>query len=183
MLKIFINGRRFIPRGGNWGFPESMLRYRAREYDIAVRYHRDMNFTMIRNWWDRSATTPSTTPATATASSCGRILARQPRRRSDPDDNDLFLRNVSDTILRIRNHPQWPLLRTQRRLPAQAAGRGHPKTAGRSAPRVALHLQFRRRRRQRPRSLPRHAAEVYFDRPPVKFHSEMGMPNIPRSRV
>ncbi|MBN2369862.1 MAG: discoidin domain-containing protein, partial [Vicinamibacteria bacterium] len=27
-LKIWINGRRFIGRGGNWGFPESMLRYR-----------------------------------------------------------------------------------------------------------------------------------------------------------
>src|ERR1035438_5662343 len=49
-LRIFINGRRFVARGGNWGFPESMLRYRAREYDAAVRYHRDMNFTMIRNW-------------------------------------------------------------------------------------------------------------------------------------
>ena len=49
-LRIWINGRRFIPRGGNWGFGESMLRYRAREYDAAVRYHRDMNFTMIRNW-------------------------------------------------------------------------------------------------------------------------------------
>ena len=49
-LRMWINGRRFIPRGGNWGFPESMLRYRAREYDIAVRYHKEMNFTMIRNW-------------------------------------------------------------------------------------------------------------------------------------
>ena len=27
-----------------------MLRYRAREYDAAVRYHKEMNFTMIRNW-------------------------------------------------------------------------------------------------------------------------------------
>ena len=27
-----------------------MLRYRAREYDAAVRYHKDMHFTMIRNW-------------------------------------------------------------------------------------------------------------------------------------
>ena len=27
-----------------------MLRYRAREYDAAVRYHQEMNFTMIRNW-------------------------------------------------------------------------------------------------------------------------------------
>ncbi len=28
-LKIFVNGRRFIARGGNWGFSESMLRYRS----------------------------------------------------------------------------------------------------------------------------------------------------------
>ena len=49
-LRLFINGRRFIASGGNWGFGESMLRYRAREYDAAVRYHREMNFTMIRNW-------------------------------------------------------------------------------------------------------------------------------------
>ena len=50
VLKIWINGRRFIPRGGNWGFPESMLRYRAREYNTALRYHRDQHFNMIRNW-------------------------------------------------------------------------------------------------------------------------------------
>ena len=25
-LKIFVNGRRLIARGGNWGFGESMLR-------------------------------------------------------------------------------------------------------------------------------------------------------------
>ena len=49
-LKIYVNGRRLVPKGGNWGFSESMLRYRAREFDAAVRYHRDMNFTMIRNW-------------------------------------------------------------------------------------------------------------------------------------
>ena len=50
VLKIWINGRRFIARGGNWGFPESMLRYRSREYDVAMRYHRDEHFNMIRNW-------------------------------------------------------------------------------------------------------------------------------------
>ena len=49
-LKIFVNGKRLVPFGGNWGFGEDMLRYRGREYDIAVRYHKDMNFTMIRNW-------------------------------------------------------------------------------------------------------------------------------------
>jgi hypothetical protein len=30
-LKIWVNGKRFIARGGNWGFSESNLRYRSRE--------------------------------------------------------------------------------------------------------------------------------------------------------
>ena len=34
----------------SWGFGESNLSYRGREYDIAVAYHADMNFTMMRNW-------------------------------------------------------------------------------------------------------------------------------------
>lgn len=40
---------RLIPRGGNWGFSEFLLCYRAREYDEAKRYQRDMGFNMIRN--------------------------------------------------------------------------------------------------------------------------------------
>ena len=49
-LKLYANGRRVVPLGGNWGFSENNLNYRGREYDIAVKYHRDMNFNMIRNW-------------------------------------------------------------------------------------------------------------------------------------
>ena len=49
-LSLYVNGRRFIGFGGNWGFPEMLLNYRGREYDIAVAYHADMNFTIIRNW-------------------------------------------------------------------------------------------------------------------------------------
>ena len=119
-LKIWINGRRFIPRGGNWGFSESMLRYRAREYDAAVRYHRDMHFTMIRNWVGQIG-------EDAFYEACDRhgIVVWQdfwlanPYDGPDPDDNDLFLRNVRDTVLRIRM-PSFhrPLLRAQRRLSA-----------------------------------------------------------------
>ena len=47
-LSLYVNGRRFIGFGGNWGFPEHLLNYRAREFDAAVKYHADMNFTMIR---------------------------------------------------------------------------------------------------------------------------------------
>jgi beta-galactosidase/beta-glucuronidase len=49
-LKLWVNGKRFIARGGNWGFSESNLRYRSREYDIAVRYQKESNLNILRNW-------------------------------------------------------------------------------------------------------------------------------------
>lgn len=48
--KIFVNGKRLIPLGGNWGFSEINLNYTAKDYDAAVRYHKEQNFNMIRNW-------------------------------------------------------------------------------------------------------------------------------------
>jgi hypothetical protein len=181
MLKIFINGRRFIPRGGNWGFPESMLRYRAREYDIAVRYHRDMNFTMIRNWVGQ-------TGDDAFYDACDRhgIVVWQdfwlanPADGPDPDDNDLFLRNVNDTILRIRNHPAMglycgrnegyppkPLEEGIRKLLADLDPGLHYISSSADDV-VSGHGPYR--------AMP---VKSYFDRAPAKFHSEMGMPNIP----
>ena len=105
-LRIWVNGRRLIARGGNWGFPESMLRYRAREYDVAVRYHQDMNFTMIRNWVGQ-------TGDDAFYDACDKygIVVWQdfwlanPVDGPNPDDNAMFLKNAEDYILRIRNHP------------------------------------------------------------------------------
>jgi hypothetical protein len=105
-LRIWINGRRFVARGGNWGFAESMLRYRAREYDAAVRYHREMNFTMIRNWVGQI-------PDDAFYEACDRhgVMVWQdfwlanPWDGPEPSDNDMFLKNAKDLVLRIRNHP------------------------------------------------------------------------------
>jgi hypothetical protein len=105
-LKIWINGRRFVGRGGNWGFPETNLRYRGREYDIAVGYHKDMNFTMIRNWVGQTGDEEF-------YEACDKhgIVVWQdfwlanPVDGPNPDDSDLFLRNVQDFVLRIRNHP------------------------------------------------------------------------------
>lgn len=110
VLKIWVNGRRFIARGGNWGFSESMLRYRSREYDIAVRYHKEMNFTMIRNWVGQTADD-------AFFEACDRhgIMVWQdfwlanPLDGPDPDDPGLFMRNAADFVGRIRNHPSLAL--------------------------------------------------------------------------
>jgi hypothetical protein len=106
ILSLYINGRRFIGRGGNWGFPESNLNYRGREYDIAVGYHADMNFTMIRNWVGQTGDDEF-------YEACDRhgVMVWQdfwlanPVDGPDPYDPEMFMDNAEDMIKRIRNHP------------------------------------------------------------------------------
>jgi hypothetical protein len=180
-LKLFINGRRFIPRGGNWGFSESMLRYRAREYDAALRYHREMNFTMIRNWVGQIGDN-------AFYEACDRhgIVVWQdfwlanPWDGPIPDDNALFLANARDTILRIRHHASIGLYCGRNEgYPPPALETGlrallaelHPGIhyIGSSADDVVSgHGPYR--------ALP---PTTYFQHADTKFHSEIGMPNIP----
>jgi hypothetical protein len=106
ILNMYINGRRFIGRGGNWGFPESNLNYRGREYDAAVAYHADMNFTMIRNWVGQTGDDEF-------FEACDRhgIMVWQdfwlanPADGPDPFNPAMFMANAYDVVKRIRNHP------------------------------------------------------------------------------
>jgi len=180
-LKIWINGRRFIGRGGNWGFPEANLRYRGREYDIAVRYHRDMNFTMIRNWVGQTGDEEF-------YEACDRhgIVVWQdfwlanPVDGPDPADNELFLRNAEDYVLRIRNHPSIGLYcgRNEGAPPKpiddgiRTILRGsHPGLhyiSDSAAGVVSGHGPYAAQ-----------TARFYFkNRATPRLHSEMGMPNI-----
>jgi hypothetical protein len=110
ILNIFINGRRFIARGGNWGFPESNLEYRGREYDIAVAYHADMNFNMIRNWVGQTGDDEF-------FEACDRhgvmiwqdFWLANPADGPDPDNPKMFIDNARDVIKRIRNHPSMAI--------------------------------------------------------------------------
>lgn len=110
ILSLYVNGRRFIGRGGNWGFPESNLEYRGREYDIAVALHADMNFTMIRNWVGQTGDDEF-------FEACDRhgIMIWQdfwlanPADGPDPNDPKLFMDNAADFVKRIRNHPSIAL--------------------------------------------------------------------------
>ena len=105
ILTLFINGRRFIGRGGNWGFGESNLNYRGREYDIAVAYHADMNFTMMRNWVGMIGDKEL-------YEACDRhgIMIWQdfwlanPADGPDPYYPELFIANAEDYVKRIRSH-------------------------------------------------------------------------------
>lgn len=105
-LKIYVNHRRFIPMGGNWGFSETNLNYRAREYDAAVKYHRDMNFNMIRNWVGQIGDKEF-------YDACDKyglmvwqdFWLANPWDGPDPTDETMFMTNAYDYVRRIRRHP------------------------------------------------------------------------------
>jgi hypothetical protein len=180
-LTLFVNGRRFVCRGGNWGFGESMLRYRAREYDVAVRYHREMNFTMIRNWVGQIGDE-------AFYEACDRhgVMVWQdfwlanPWDGLVPDDDALFLANARDFIKRHRNHASIGLYCGRNEgYPPKVLEKGLRKAL------ADLHpgIQYI------PSSAddvvsghgPYHALPLveYFRIADTKLHSEIGMPNIP----
>ena len=105
-LQIFVNGQRFVPLGGNWGFSENNLCYRGREYDAAVRYHREMNLNCIRNWVGQTGDREF-------YEACDRhgvmiwqdFWLANPVDGPNPDDDEMFLKNARDYVLRIRQHP------------------------------------------------------------------------------
>ena len=181
ILKMWINGRRFIARGGNWGFSESMLRYRSREYETAMRYHRDLHFNMIRNWVGMTDD-----EAFYDAADRNGIVIWQdfwlanPWDGPNPDDNDLFLANAKDYLLRIRNHaslglfcgrnegfPPQPIDDGLRGLVATLEPNSHYISSSADGP-VSGHGPYRVE-----------PLRYYFEHAPEKFHSEMGSPNVP----
>ncbi len=180
-LHMFINGRRFIARGGNWGFGESMLRFRAREFDVAVRYHRDMHFTMIRDWVGQIGDE-------SFYDACDKyglvvwqdFWLANPWDGPVPNDNALFLANSRDYVARIRRHAsvgiycgrnEWFPPKVLEVGIQQLLAELHPdiKYIGSSADGpVSGHGPY-------------HALSVpnYFRLADKKLHSEIGAPAIP----
>ncbi|MDE5561623.1 MAG: beta-glycosidase [Bacteroidaceae bacterium] len=180
-LQLFINGQRFVPLGGNWGFSENHLNYRGREYDIAVDYHRQMNCTMIRNWVGQTGDEEF-------YEACDRhgIMVWQDFWLANPVDgpnpyNDaMFLANATDYVRRIRRYPSIALF----------CGRneGYPPESLNDKLAELVH-QFSPGALYFPSSAddgvsghgPYRALPVkdYFEQQIGKLHSERGMPNVP----
>ncbi|MBM9504071.1 discoidin domain-containing protein [Actinacidiphila acididurans] len=102
-LKISVNGVRVFARGGNWGWDELLRRMPAERMDAAMRMHRDMNFTMIRNWVGSS----DREEFFAAADRYGLLIWNDfPNAWGmDPPDHDAFNTIARDTVLRYRIHP------------------------------------------------------------------------------
>jgi hypothetical protein len=180
-LRIYINGRRFIGRGGNWGFPEVLLRYRQREYDTAVKLHKDMNFTMIRNWVGQTGDDEF-------FDACDKygVMVWQdfwlanPVDGPNPDDAQLFLANAKDFILRLRNHPSIAIwVGRNEGDPPEPIETGLENLVGQLHPGMKYIPNSANRGVSGGGPYRIVPPKFYFQqRATTKLHSELGMPNI-----
>jgi hypothetical protein len=110
VLTIYVNGRRILCRGGNWGMDEGMLNCDRDGYDLRVRLHHDANLNMIRNWVGMVG-------QEAFYDACDRygILVwddfwlANPSDDPNPTDPAMFMANARDKIRRVRSHPSLAL--------------------------------------------------------------------------
>lgn len=104
VLHISINGVSVFIKGGNWGMSEYMLRARGKDYDTKVRFHKEMNFNMIRNWLG-STTDEEFYEA---CDKYGIMVWDDFWLNSNPNlpgDIHCFNENVIEKIKRFRTHP------------------------------------------------------------------------------
>ena len=180
-MKLCVNGTRIVCRGGNWGMDDALLRCTEEDYDIRVRFHRDLNFTMIRNWVGMVG-------AREFYEACDRygILVwddfwlANPVDGPDPEDEGMFLKNAEDKVRRVRRHPSVVLYcaRNEGYAPESLDKGLRELCAGEDGTRPYL-----------PHSAlglvsgfgPYHTAgpEYYFGHTYHTLHSERGMINIP----
>lgn len=101
---IHINGVPVFIKGANWGMSEYMLRCRGEEYDTKVRFHKEMNLNIIRNWLG-SVTDDEFYEA---CDKYGIMVWDDFWINSNPNlpyDLNVFNNNMMEKIKRIRNHP------------------------------------------------------------------------------
>ncbi len=105
-LVVKVNGRRIFCRGGNWGMDDGMKRVGRERMLPYFKLHKEANFNMVRNWTGEST-------EQAFYDLCDEYgmlvfndfwLSTENYNRLVNDD-DLFLDNARETIIRYRNHP------------------------------------------------------------------------------
>nr|WP_329616963.1 discoidin domain-containing protein [Streptomyces brevispora] len=101
-LQITVNGTRVFCRGGNWGYDELLRRALDGRTEDTVRMHRDMNFTMIRNWVGSS----NREEFFAACDENGLLVWNDFWNgwSMDPPDHADYLRNARDTVRAYRHH-------------------------------------------------------------------------------
>jgi hypothetical protein len=105
-LVIWINGKRIMCKGGNWGLDEAMKRWDTAHMEMQVRMSHDLHMTMFRNWVGQ-------TDRELFYSLCDKygiliwddFWMPHPNDGPDPTDQTLFMNHAMEKIKRGRNHP------------------------------------------------------------------------------
>jgi mannosylglycoprotein endo-beta-mannosidase len=105
-LTLSVNGVRIMARGGNWGLDEAMKRASHERLEAQFHLHALANLNLIRNWVGQS-TSPDFYDM---ADKYGMLLWDeffQPNPFDGPDPTDIptYVANVTDKVVRYRNHP------------------------------------------------------------------------------
>ncbi|HWH56007.1 MAG TPA: glycoside hydrolase family 2 TIM barrel-domain containing protein [Terriglobales bacterium] len=105
-LTLAVNGVKIMARGGNWGLDEGMKRITRERLDAQFHMHALANLNIIRNWVGQS-TSPDFYDM---ADKYGILLWDeffQPNPADGPNVTDIptYLANVTDKVVRYRNHP------------------------------------------------------------------------------
>ncbi len=178
---LLCNGVPILCRGGNWGMDDALLRCTAEDYDIRVRFHRDLNFTMIRNWVGMVGREEF-------YDACDKygiliwddFWLANPVDGPDPENEEMFLHNAEDKLRWVRKHPSTALY--------CARNEGYaPESIDKGL--RELCAEWDGTRPYLPHSAlspvsgfgPYHSAgpEYYFGHTYHTLHSERGMMNIP----
>ena len=105
-LIISCNGQRILSRGGNWGMDDAMKRWDLHKTENKVRYHKEMNFNMLRDWIGMS----DNEPFYSFCDQYGIMVWSdfwEPHSADGPtpaNDQANFIANMRDKIYRARNH-------------------------------------------------------------------------------
>jgi beta-galactosidase/beta-glucuronidase len=105
-LAIRINGVRIAARGGSWGMDDALKRIGRERLEPYFRLHREAHMNVIRNWMGTN-TEPQFYDL---ADEYGLMILNDfwqstQNFQVEPQDPQLFLTNVRDTVARYRNHP------------------------------------------------------------------------------
>jgi len=99
-----INGMPLFLKGGSWGMAEFILRCHGADYDTRLRFHKEMNFNIIRNWMGMTADE-------AFYNACDKygIMVWDEfwldSHGGGPSDVPVYLANAAEKIKQVRNHP------------------------------------------------------------------------------
>lgn len=109
-MVVKVNGKRIFCKGGNWGMDDGMKRVSREHLEPYFRLHKEANFNMIRNWTGES----TEESFYELCDEYGMLvfndfwLSTQGYNMTVNDD-DLFLQNAEDVVVRFRNHPSIAL--------------------------------------------------------------------------